>query len=394
MSPATQSLDEELYLAQPTQEEINEQLQGNSAEWKGPLTIEAYFRRETFLLDQGLARNGGLTPWVLCKGRGSSRQALTSCETLRKRALVVRDGKVEEATCHGVASVFCPTEHRGRGYAGTMIKLLGEALQHHQETEKSKVLFSVLYSDIGKKFYAAQGWVPFPSSHISLHPTTARPTLSLPPVKPLHESDLPELCRMDEQLLHTRLQHAATQRKNVVAIIPDAETLIWHHAREAFVSRELYAGKEPEIKGAMVGNEPGKRVWCYWIRKWENPDLSVVDKNELHILRLVVDDPSYLDFEAATEHGVKAAAGNNEIVKAVAALLQAARGEAIRWNMGHVELWNPTSATLAAARMLEGDAQITHRETDSIASLRWYGENPEHAADQVEWLGNEKFAWC
>lgn len=32
--------------------------------------------------------------------------------------------------------------------------------------------------------------------------------------------------------------------------------------------------------------------------------------------------------------------------------------------------------------------QREERETDSIASLMWYGEG------EVEWVANEKFAWC
>lgn len=387
--------ESELYLTQPTPEEIRQQLRDNSEEWKGPLTIEAYYERENFLLDQDLTRDGGLTPWVLCKGRGESRQALSSCESIRKRALVVKDGRVEQVTCHGVASVFCPKDMRGKGYAGTMIKLLGERLQHHQHTDSSKILFSVLYSDIGKKFYAARGWIPFPSAHISLHPTTSQSTVpSLPATSPLHAADLPELCKLDEQLLHSRLNHASATRKNVVAIIPDIQTITWAQARETFVADQLYPGdKKLDIKGAIVSTESGKRVWCYWTRVWSSSDLSNVDKNEFHILRLVVEDPNYLDFEAATEVGLSEAA-DSEIVKAIAAVLNAAREEAGRWDMGHVELWNPTSATLAAARLLEKGAGVTHREDESIASLRWYGEDPEHALDHVEWLSNEKYAWC
>lgn len=42
-------------------------------------------------------------------------------------------------------------------------------------------------------------------------------------------------------------------------------------------------------------------------------------------------------------------------------------------------------------------ARIPHRkverEKDSIASLLWYGEG-SGKEDTLEWIGNEKYAWC
>lgn len=166
--PLPKSTSTSLILTQPTHAEILSQRSKNSTEWKGALTTSAYFRREEQLLDQLLTRNGGLTPWALVvdeddesgdQQRGQERTVLASCETIRKKALVCfegEDGKVREVRCHGVASVFCPVEYRGRGYAGRMIEELGERLRGWQvnggegETEGGDVLFSVLWSDIGK----------------------------------------------------------------------------------------------------------------------------------------------------------------------------------------------------------------------------------------------------
>lgn len=106
-------------------------------------------RREQYLADQDLTRNGGITWWVLVDTAVSPRRVLCGCETLRKKAFVARDGKVEEVVCHGIGSVFCPPENRGRGYAGRMMKELGRKLRTWQAEERP-CLFSVLYSDIGK----------------------------------------------------------------------------------------------------------------------------------------------------------------------------------------------------------------------------------------------------
>ncbi len=67
---------------------------------------------------------------------------------------------------HGVASVYCNEKYRGRGYAPRIMREIKEVLRNWQ-VEKRAVVGSVLYSDIGKKFYAGLGWHPFNSnSHV------------------------------------------------------------------------------------------------------------------------------------------------------------------------------------------------------------------------------------
>jgi hypothetical protein len=139
----------DIELTQPTHEEAVEQTRLNSTEWKGALSLSAYLGREEHLGKQKLIRDGGLTSWALVTKDGNSRVVLSSCETIRKKALVVHNGQVREVICHGVASVFCPPEYRGKGYAGRMIRDLGERLRNWQ-TDDQNCLFSVLYSDIGK----------------------------------------------------------------------------------------------------------------------------------------------------------------------------------------------------------------------------------------------------
>ena len=74
----------------------------------------------------------------------------------------------------------------------------------------------------------------------------------MPEAKLLYAGDLAELCKVDLKLVREKLANAATSGKTIASIIPDVETFSWHHAREEFVSNELY-GKSPEVKGAIVG---------------------------------------------------------------------------------------------------------------------------------------------
>ena len=411
--------DPGLYLTQATAAEIDEITQGNSSEWKGALSVEAYYRREAHLLDQDLTRQGGLTAWALVYGQGESRTVLSSCETIRKKALVAqRDGQIVETISHGIGSVFCPPKYRGRGYGGTMMKLLGDQLRTWQTEADNPSKFSVLYSDIGKKFYTARGWHPFPSLHISLPPkdSTSPSDLSkstdLPKARPLYAADLPALCAADETLLRHRLQQkppsssSNSNLKTKVALLADHATISWHQARENFVSAELYPNRGiPSIKGAIVDGSEGHRVWCYFLRAWHSPDSTQRTGNELHILRLVIEDPGYrFDEVARVDEATSSSRSSSEeekeeeTKKAIAACLSLAQSEAHKWNMAHVELWNPTSTTLAAARLLEpvAAAKMTAREEESVASLKWYGDAKEAAdpVNSVEWFGNEKYGWC
>lgn len=156
----------------------------------------------------------------------------------------------------------------------------------------------------------------------------------------------------------------------------------WHHAREEFVGQEVH-GKVPKIKGAIVNDEAGKRVWCYWTRVWYNEDVSVVKGNTMHILRLVVED-DVLGLRDVSE-------GDS---KAVAALLVFAQREAEEWKTEHVEIWSPSPSALAGAQLLDKSARVIDRDAESIASLLWYPGHERAAADHVDWIGNEKYGWC
>lgn len=213
---------------------------------------------------------------------------------------------------------------------------------------------------------------------------------SLPTARPLYEEDLEALCRIDVAGVRRSLATRTKGSNTAVALLPDMETMRWHHAREEFVGRELH-GKEPKVKGAMAGTDEGKRVWCYWTRMWYNPDSSEAKGNTMHILRLVVEDTDAQAPAAVNGHGTSREVSEEA---AIAALLLMAQHEAEAWKMEHVEMWAPSATALAAARRLDASAEVIHRDVESIASLRWYPEHEGPVADKIDWVGNEKYGWC
>jgi hypothetical protein len=159
----------------------------------------------------------------------------------------------------------------------------------------------------------------------------------------------------------------------------------WHHAREEFVGRELH-GCVPAVKGAVVDDVDGSgRVWCCWTRMWYNDDARRREGNTLHVLRLVVEGKDVVDWEL----GSLSDGERRRVAPRIAALLAAAQREAAEWNLEGVEVWNPNAVTVEAARLLHAQVEVCHRDEESIPSLRW-----KSAADNVVWLGNEKYVWC
>jgi hypothetical protein len=131
------------------------------------LTMPDYLRREEHLAQQNLSRGGGLTNFVLVDSTKpeDARDILAACETLRKRALVVEDdSEVQDVVSHGIGSVFCRSEYRGRGYAQRMIQELRSVLEQWQQEPGEKARFNVLFSDIGKVCCLSAGVTSFLSS--------------------------------------------------------------------------------------------------------------------------------------------------------------------------------------------------------------------------------------
>lgn len=370
-----------LTLTHPSTTELPQIWAANHHMWGAALTQEAYIARERYLTTIPLAKNSGLTHWILTTSSppssSSSRPILSSCESLRKPALAVSpSGEVTEGIAHGIASVFTSPEYRGKGYASRMMKELGPRLENWQADEQHPSLFSVLYSDIGKQFYAKNGWAAFESAHLSFPPVHETPSVpSDSQAQPIIGFDsLEELCAKDEELLRAVLVRRAKESgRTAVALAPSLDQILWHLYREDFVTNAIF-NRTPSIRGAVYGS-PGKRVWALWMRGYYG-GIEKIEGNTLHILRFVLED------EGSDEEYL--ARGVKEIV-------EIAQKEAAEWKIAEVQVWNPGEKLKALVGRSGVKFDFVDRDKDSIASLMWYGEGK--TAD-VDWVYNEKYAWC
>ncbi|KAJ6102281.1 hypothetical protein N7486_004708 [Penicillium sp. IBT 16267x] len=373
----------DLILVPATPEERIASIKLNSVAWKGPLDIDTYIERENHLFAQDLTRDG-LTCWILVDKSEpeGDRTILSSCETYKKKALLAHSGSVEDVSTHGIGSVYCRPEFRGKGYAKRMFEELSGKLDtwKMEKEARGKALFTILFSDIGKSFYAQFGWKPFLSSHMALPPLAneeGQSNGSGNVTRDLYAEDVQKVICNESvtNKLRDQLRDASQKTSgSKIAIVPDFDHFVWHWAREEFFSRNLLPHRSPPvIKG--TGND-GARVYCAWNRNFgEEPE-----DNVLYILRWVYDDPQSAEEEQA-------------LVKAMAAILRRAQREAYEWNMHSVEFWNPTPLLQKAVKILDSDAQLVHREKSSISSLRWTGAQ-QGLGDDVEWFLNEKYTWC
>ncbi|EDN03300.1 predicted protein [Histoplasma mississippiense (nom. inval.)] len=246
------ALSPSLHLDHPTDTENKAIWTLTSNSWKDALPADVYLEESLHLMTVPLAKDGGMTQWVLVDKNllRERRPLLASCETFRKRSWVSDTyGNVAEFITHGVASVYCDPRYRGRGYASRLMKELAEVLPKWQTAKTKECIASVLFSDIVRRFYTNLKWYAFPSYHVEFPPWVPSAGAS-PTATPLFAGDLAKLCKQDEALA---LKTMAT---------PRTYHMLWHHAKEEFATKVLL-NLQPQVKGAISG-ERGNRIWAIW----------------------------------------------------------------------------------------------------------------------------------
>ncbi|KAF4998370.1 hypothetical protein FGRMN_3250 [Fusarium graminum] len=366
-----------LVLTRPTDTERERVWKGTHPHWGAALTMEDYIAREHDNLEAALARDGGVTSWILTDGsmKPNDRPILSSCETYKKRALVSsKEGSVRDGTAFGVASVFTFPECRGKGYASKMMSLLADELRGRQQKNEGDADFSVLWSDVGPKFYNAVGWKPFESTWLEFPVAETEHTVE-EFVKPITLDDISDLAARDEELLRKRVSSLSSQVRAVV--VPDATTLQWHIHRGDFMCKHLFS-RTPTVHGAVYTppDAPNSRIWAIWTGNFYGM-LDKPEKNILRIVRLVIEDETISD---------------ETLTKGIQAIASSAQKTAKEWSCSKVEVWNPQNRVHKAAESIQSlRAKLFVRENNNIASLQWFGEDSN---ENIEWIANEKFAWC
>lgn len=443
--PAADSTN--LALRHPTPAEKARIIVGLHAQWGGPTPFDTYVRASNYITQEtALARDGGTRAWILTDITlpPDQRPLLNFSMTNRKRALLLRrrggqldnsdispeekqpqqqSNVIEDVVVQAVASVYCPTENRGRGYASRHMTLLAQELtssrnsrtrdgDYSKENGGRRCVGTVLYSDIGRDFYARLGWKTHPTNWQLVLPPLARPVETIPEAatapevgddritvgplscRPVTVADIPKLCALDETDIRTSLMKMGTSSDcevkgdntnkhdgggDVVVILPDANQLLWHFEKVDFPYREV-VGTPPVVKGAQIfsigdgGDCQEPLAWAVWIHKFatfpkrhqgtgrtedglegEEDSHTDTQKNTLRVLRLVVrgDESAYIQspVPSSSDKTVSLPELSESQSAALQAVLQAAQAEAKRWRLdGGVVVWEPSPSVLGALR--------------------------------------------
>ncbi|OAL02794.1 hypothetical protein IQ06DRAFT_218420 [Phaeosphaeriaceae sp. SRC1lsM3a] len=374
-----------LRLVHPTSDELLAIANDTAPEWSDSLPLSKYLEESKSMTDAPLARNKGMTQWILVDSRlaPNQRQILSSCESFRKRALASTNiGGIRDVIIQGIASVFCAPRYRGHGYAQRMMSELRRELRNWQ-LDGMQCVGSILYSDIGRDYYSKLGWTPhIHNTHVELRATKVARS---PVVQDVLAEDIPALCEEDEIQLRRLLSMPPMNQQTRMAIVPDMDHIGWHLAKEEFACDFLF-GEVPKNKGAVAGPK-GSRVWVLWNhRYYDHPDKNEPN-NVLYILRLVVEgDATYDDASDAEGNYV-------EQKRNLQAVIQAAQQEAHTWKLNTIQVWDPTPLVRKMLARMDLDYKIVEREHTSIASALWYHEDNDIGTTPL-WLNNEHYAWC
>jgi hypothetical protein len=257
------------------------------------------------------------------------------------------------------------------------------------QSEYGESIGSVLYSDIGKEYYARLGWLPNATNchFVFLAAKAEEPLMA----RLLTEPELGDLCLLDEALIGRAMAAPSSVHRRVV-ILPDMDHMLWHIRKEEFATHHIF-GKIPDAKGAIAGS-PGKRVWAIWVhRYYAHPDSTGNDgENVLYILRLVVEGDDTAN-KPNEDQASPSMAAFTEQATALKTVLQAAQAEAAQWRLNHVSLWEPSPLVRRLIGQNGLDAAWIEREEESISSSLWFAEGEGEGKSPV-WLNNEHYAWC
>ena len=135
--------------------------------------------------------------------------------------------------------------------------------------------------------------------------------------------------------------------------------------------------RTPTVHGALYTppDAPSSRIWALWTCSFYGM-LDQPEKNVVRVLRLVIEDESISD---------------ETLAKGIQAIASFVQKEAKEWKCSKVEVWNPEDRVRRVTEGIQSlGAKFIVRENSNIASLNWFNGSDQ----EVDWIANERFAWC
>ncbi len=324
-----------MILREATLAEARERDGATYREWGGRLTPEQYLMREGRLRESAFAQKS-LTTWLLV----DNGAILASCETYAgpSRIAPPAGGSAAEkpavlppvppaavpGTSYAVASLFVEPGLRRRGLGSELVRRLLETLRGRGAQSV------VLFSDIGDRFYSRLGFHPVPArSRVwrPQDPSVDGGTVDLDLTPPPAAATPFGLQELGAALEHIQADPAAN--RGGVRLLATADRLVWHVERARFYARAL-GRRFPVVVGARQGR--AAIVFAPDYKKDRLMVLAVRPGQELETVSVI----------------------------------EAARLEALRMGVQHLEAWEPECLT---GRLPGGELVVRRDELPMIAVL-------------------------
>ncbi|TFK39381.1 hypothetical protein BDQ12DRAFT_704932 [Crucibulum laeve] len=388
-----------LFPATPEQT-IKARLQA-AEEWGNEMSAEEFLERDAFIAQCEVATNGRMRQWILApRNAPETLDFLCSCLTFRREAVVVLKSSTDnildlasqEVTGYGVAGVVTPVRNRGNGYARHMMRLLHWIIASRDllpsvfpeewgapppATEGfGDGRFSVLWTDVGEKFYrgcgtlpgTSDGWTVAPYSTIVWDLHERRKSVHGPSLfwSWLDEIAVSEHWKADSQmiqedLLSTAKSLSVSNEHIVFAFLPSKGLAEFPHKRAQLFWQKL-SPSTLHWGIALKDSEPAGKIgktFASWTL-----ELYPGAPKTLFITRLRAQEHDFED------------------------LMRAVIKYAEDIGMQSIEVWNLSSEFQNTAKHLGAKAV---QRADTVPAFKWYGAESSY---EVNWLANEKFCWC
>ncbi|CAI4062981.1 hypothetical protein N7582_002267 [Saccharomyces uvarum] len=372
----------------------------NARVWKGLLTLEQYVEREQVMAsseisqkdksDETISKYPKSYQWLgqryfVLKDTslpydGKFSQVVSSCETLNRIGYCIHprsNGKIEPALIVCIGGVFTIENHRGKGYAKSMITKLNEFYDNIRDKSEGalelKNLLINLYSEVGD-YYSPLG---YKSMHVPLHRLAKLNELteyycqgvSDANGKYLGFDDYEELVELHEEQFNKSLMelHKNNPEKFIFTVAPDSDIFKWFQERDLFIMKG--SGRESQ-ENLSFGFALSDNSHIIWHHNWNG--------NSLIIVKIYIPEESLQRKEAKLKQ-----------------LLSKAIKETQNHGMHEVEFWDSEIPVKQYPQLfqlltkLEDDSKV-FSDNGSLSAVR---PPKGYTADEVIWDNNTKFCW-
>jgi hypothetical protein len=342
----------------------------NSQSWKGKLTPKDHVDTEWYMASESAKCNQegdnlGHYHFVLrdksIKTEDPLEDIVAACQTLNRAGWRIEpNGELQDIIAPCVGAVYTGTDHRGKGYAATMIS----QLNRYWDTRLGEKGYMFLYSAVGD-YYNRVG---YESREIRTHNLTKLyeyVSLNVPmgDYKFLMNGEYSDLVDVQKAAMKNYLiEKSKTTDKTLYTLVPNVDTYLWYQSRDMFTASKV----RPDIKiihfGAVLTD--GSHDSIVWFHNWHNDALTILElgssshESFKKLIDLAIIEARKFDLKGV--HLWHSALGEND----------------------HLDVDVEYLGTLPGSKLFqENDARSMIRPMDGEKS------------DSFSWVFNEKWAW-